>query len=166
MKSIPESCGWYLDEYDGERFWKHVYVGERPYASDPLATAKGDCWLWNGLANTTFNYPQFRINAKHYSVHRIALLESGRKIPDGYHVDHLCRIHSCVNPDHLEAVERVENVRRGVLGNLSSCRRGHEYTPENTKTVTRGGKTHRVCVTCLRDSKRRRYLRAKEKKAA
>lgn len=33
-------------------------------------------------------------------------------IPEGYHIDHLCRRRSCVNPDHLEAVLPVENMRR------------------------------------------------------
>jgi hypothetical protein len=32
-----------------------------------------------------------------------------------WHVDHLCRVRSCVNPDHLEAVTRKVNCQRSPL---------------------------------------------------
>ena len=34
-------------------------------------------------------------------------------LPDGWEVDHLCSNKLCVNPQHLEAVPKAENVRRG-----------------------------------------------------
>lgn len=40
-------------------------------------------------------------------------------VPEGYDIDHLCRITLCVNPDHLEAVTHEENVRRGKNTRLS-----------------------------------------------
>ena len=40
-----------------------------------------------------------------------ALLAVG-PIPDGREIDHLCRNHRCVNPDHLEPVTHLENMRR------------------------------------------------------
>lgn len=33
-------------------------------------------------------------------------------IPAGLTIDHLCRVTSCVRPDHLEPVTNAENVRR------------------------------------------------------
>src|SRR5665647_2266757 len=34
-------------------------------------------------------------------------------VPDGLHLDHLCRNTICVNPEHLEPVTQRENVLRG-----------------------------------------------------
>jgi hypothetical protein len=34
-------------------------------------------------------------------------------IPAGLHLDHLCRVRDCVNPEHLEPVTNAENLRRG-----------------------------------------------------
>jgi len=36
-------------------------------------------------------------------------------VPDGLELDHLCRVRSCCNPDHLEPVTHKENIRRGFL---------------------------------------------------
>ncbi len=44
--------------------------------------------------------------------HRIAYEEMVGPIPDTYAIDHLCRVRTCVNPDHLEPVASAENVRR------------------------------------------------------
>jgi len=40
-------------------------------------------------------------------------------IPDGYDLDHLCRITLCCNPDHIEPVTHEENVRRGTNTRLT-----------------------------------------------
>lgn len=48
-----------------------------------------------------------------------------------------------------------------VRGEWTHCAKGHEYTPENTRTEQRkGGGTKRVCRTCVRD-RAREYRRAK-----
>lgn len=44
--------------------------------------------------------------------HRLAYMRAKGPIPKGLHVDHLCRVPTCVNPAHLEAVTPGENVRR------------------------------------------------------
>ncbi|WP_396092344.1 HNH endonuclease, partial [Erwinia amylovora] len=52
-------------------------------------------------------------------------------IPDGLVLDHLCRVRRCCNPDHLEPVGFVENVRRGDAGKhgfntgKTHCPKGH-----------------------------------------
>ena len=79
-------------------------------------------------------------------------------IPDGLHIDHLCRVRACCNPDHLEAVTQAENNRRAAADNKAArttCSRGHEWTPENTLTT----KTQRYCRTC-------RNARARAKRSA
>jgi hypothetical protein len=41
-------------------------------------------------------------------------------IPDGLELDHLCRVTSCVNPDHIEPVTSAENTRRGISTKLTA----------------------------------------------
>lgn len=45
--------------------------------------------------------------------HRVAYEMVVGSIPAGLDLDHLCRNRGCVNPWHLEAVPRGENLRRG-----------------------------------------------------
>lgn len=88
-------------------------------------------------------------------------------IPDGLHIDHLCRNRACANPDHMEPVTCAVNVLRGEglcaqNARRSHCSNGHEFTPENTQMVLRSnGKQYRRCATCrkeylVRDQKRKR----------
>jgi hypothetical protein len=44
--------------------------------------------------------------------HRIAYEDAKGEIPEGYTIDHLCRVRNCINPEHLEAVTLAENIRR------------------------------------------------------
>jgi len=44
-------------------------------------------------------------------------------IPAGLHLDHLCRVASCANPDHLEAVTPAENHRRSMPYRRTAKRR-------------------------------------------
>lgn len=82
-------------------------------------------------------------------VHRIAYELAVGPIPVGLVIDHLCRNHSCINPEHLEPVTNVENVMRGESAwarnaRKTHCKRGHEFTDENT--IRRNGT--RSCRQC------------------
>lgn len=70
------------------------------------------CWIWTGARRGTYGVVS-RTPAHHllYEFHK-------GKIPDNLQLDHLCRVHLCVNPDHLEAVSSGENTRRGNLFRL------------------------------------------------
>ena len=92
--------------------------------------------------------------------HRLVYMIMRGDIPDGLDLDHLCRVRSCVNPDHLEPVSRYENLRRGgVLDRLKAramakhvqthCKRGHEMTEQNSYTYP--NVKHRQCRECMRE---------------
>lgn len=131
-----------------ERFWSKVST---------------DCWLWTGsTAGLRGGYGAFRVDGKNRLAHRVAYELSRGPIPHGMTVDHLCRVRSCVNPDHLELVSLAENVRRSRSSNASKkrCANGHRFTPENTiLTSYRGQKKHRKCRKCVNARAREHHRR-------
>jgi hypothetical protein len=119
------------------------------------------CWLWTGNVDPG-GYARFHsaINRSERA-HRAAYRFFRGPIADGKQVDHLCRVRSCVNPDHLEAVTQLENVRRGMSGttnrNKTHCPSGHPYSGDNLYVQPDGG---RACRTC----NRRAVAKAKQKR--
>jgi hypothetical protein len=71
------------------------------------------CWLWTGSRNHggygVIGRPQ---SCPPRLAHRIAYELLRETIPANLDLDHLCRVPCCVNPAHLEAVTRSENIRR------------------------------------------------------
>lgn len=122
-----------------------------------------DTGCWNWLAGKRGGYGQFRLNGKMQNAHRVSFAYCTAGIPEGKHLDHLCRNRGCVNPVHLEIVTNRENVLRGegaCAKNLKKthCPKGHEYTPENTYTW----KTYRYCRICVRERGRNAYWRDRD----
>lgn len=70
------------------------------------------CWLWGGGKNPE-GYGRFFMDGRHIGPHRYSYELFQGKIPEGYYLDHLCRVPSCVHPNHLEPVTNRENQRRG-----------------------------------------------------
>lgn len=111
----------------------------------------GDCWLWTGFVNKKTGYGQVWWNKEAHRTHRLIFQLSRKTIPEGMTLDHLCRVRSCCNPDHLEAVTHRENILRGIgvaaiHAKQTHCVSGHEFTPENTYTRPNG--LGRDCKTC------------------
>jgi hypothetical protein len=85
---------------------------------DELIEVQSDtgCWLWKGAVDhldRTHPYGVWRVGTKTVQAHRAMYERVRGPIPDGLHLDHLCRNTLCVNPDHLEPVNQSENLRRG-----------------------------------------------------
>jgi HNH endonuclease len=123
------------------------------------------CWIfhgtldWQGYARITFQGSRKR-------VHRLFYEHFRGPIYSPLEPDHLCRVHCCVNPWHLELVTSRENTLRGNSvaarnANKTHCIHGHEYTPENTiaRKPTDG---RRRCRICERANERRRYHERKK----
>lgn len=118
----------------------------------------GPCWVWTG-AKGPLGYGRMGIDGKTVQVHRFAYEHLVGPIPEGLDVDHVCRNPSCVNAPggHLEPVTHRENVRRGTAPAAANavkthCKRGHEFTPENTRIqIGHKGKQMRNCRTCERE---------------
>jgi hypothetical protein len=69
------------------------------------------CWLWVGHFRSN-GYGEIKRQGIRLGAHRVSHELHIGAIPDGLVVDHLCRVKSCVNPDHLEAVTQQVNVLR------------------------------------------------------
>ena len=118
------------------------------------------CWLWTGALERC-GYGQVHIKRKNKMAHRIIYEFYKGPIPEGYELDHLCRVRSCVNPDHLEIVRHITNVQRGNSGiNHSSkthCKHGHEFSEANIHYNFNRGTRERVCITCMKRRSRLNY---------
>jgi hypothetical protein len=123
------------------------------------------CWIWVACKYKD-GYGRFRLNGRCHRAHRVAYELLVGPIPPGLVLDHLCRNRACVNPSHLDPVTHQTNIARGHAPMLSrlrardvtECRRGHEFTPENTYTAPRG---HRECRKCRRAAVRRYHYSKK-----
>lgn len=121
------------------------------------------CWEWQGYARKGYG----RFHAKRgrkVMAHRYAYEAMVGPIPDGLHMDHLCRNRRCVNPAHLDVVTNEENRRRGLLGSARThCARGHSLTPDNVVPWAKGP---RQCLACHKANRRRYQAAWRKRKAA
>lgn len=117
----------------------------------------GDCWIYTGTLNPE-GYGHMSHQNRVQPVHRLAYEALVGPIPQGLHIDHLCRRRSCFNPGHLEPVTVRENLLRGegppaVFARRENCDKGHPFDQVNT--LVRGDRGGRKCRACHRE-----YMRA------
>lgn len=132
---------WPLPQPIEPRFWRKVNKN-----------GPNGCWQWMAAGDGR-GYGSFGIGRKGRKAHIVAYEILKGPVPTGLQLDHLCRNRGCVNPDHLEPVTCRENVRRGLSGSAfrTHCRRGHEFTQENTKLAADGTRICRACVKIRND---------------
>jgi hypothetical protein len=101
------------------RYISGHYHPERPRAKkQPDSTCwqvncETGCWEWQ-RAIDRYGYGRFGKRL----AHRVVFERLVGTISPDLQIDHLCRNHRCVNPDHLELVTSAENVRRGCRTKL------------------------------------------------
>jgi hypothetical protein len=91
------------------------------YVVDP----ESGCWLWQRTVNergygVTYTEDEHGHRTQWRLAHRAYYERHVEPIPDGMHLDHLCRQPLCCNPAHLEVVTNAENVRRGRATRLTA----------------------------------------------
>ncbi len=121
----------------------------------PKITCVETCMEWNAAVRKD-GYGVFSMVRKDgkrrmRAAHRVSYEMFVGPIPEYMDIDHLCRNRKCVRPQHLEAVSRLENLRRGqtVVARqlaVTGCPKGHSYDEVNTYWY--GNK--RECRECKR----------------
>lgn len=139
-----------------ERFVTKIDFGE----------SNDNCWLWDA-GKTTAGYGIFWNGTTMQAAHIFSYQMFRGPVPEGLQLDHLCRVRHCVNPQHLEPVTQMENMRRGMTWEFNrrktQCPRGHLYTSDNLINAASG---KRRCKACERErsnkyNKRKRTERNK-----
>lgn len=120
----------------------------------------GDCWEWAG-ARSPQGYGQLNRRGERWLAHRLVWTVLVGGIPEGMHMDHLCRNPPCCNPDHLEVVTQRQNKERGIRATRVHCGKGHRYEVR----VRRRGGIERYCRTCT-NARRRERARERAKGVA
>lgn len=139
---------WELIDHAGRvRFWSYV------------DKSTDGCWRWT-RALLPAGYGSFGVRGWRAGLaHRIAYeLATRTRIPDGLHLDHLCRVRRCVNPSHLEIVTRKENILRGVgfaarNAAKTHCKLGHELSGDNL-IPSQKARTCRICHNARQNARR------------
>ena len=66
----------------------------------------GECWEWQGALQKTKGAPVMYVDKKNGCVRRWIALEMGHEV-EGKVVTHKCGNHLCVNPEHLQVMNRT-----------------------------------------------------------
>jgi hypothetical protein len=83
---------------ESERFWRHVEI----HGPD-------ECWLWTAYRIKT-GYGTCLFRGKTTTAHRVAVILSGRELPDGLSALHSCDNPPCCNPAHIFVGLQVDNL--------------------------------------------------------
>lgn len=119
------------------------------------------CWLWSG-AHKEDGYGFFNAGDRKTVIpHRWSYEWFVGPIPPGLQIHHKCNTPASVNPHHLAPMTQRENMLASrtlarINKDKAHCKRGHEFTPENTLILDGARRSCRAChLIRSRESKRR-----------
>jgi hypothetical protein len=120
-----------------------------------LVDLSAPCWVWPGTRDAN-GYGKIWLDNQQLLAHRYIWRLIRGEIPRGLTIDHLCRVHGCVNPQHLELVTQGENTLRGMSPSAinkrkTHCLRGHPYDAANTYYQPDGNRRCRTCKVIHRE---------------
>jgi hypothetical protein len=128
------------------------------------------CWHWLGWTDPS-GYGRFWIQGTNQRVHRFVYELFRGSVTSDLMCHHVCENPSCVNPRHMTPVTRGEHLAahdykavRTLAKQRSEathCKRGHEFSPENTH---RGADGKRKCLTCKRARERAAWPARRERR--
>jgi hypothetical protein len=155
MRGI-RTCG----AHDCRLRWANIRTRERLHRS--LKPDGSGCLIWQG-SKSDHGYGHITWMGRPTYVHRVMYELYVGPIADGLELDHLCRVPSCANPAHLEAVEHKVNSLRGISpramqARQTHCIHGHRFDRANTYLTKNG---QRQCRQCKADRMRNLYRRHK-----
>lgn len=107
---------------------RNRYLPNHHRRKSPVAYLEEDrgyetpCWVWQ----RTLHHTGYGRIGDRGMAHRVIYQQVNGDLPADVHLDHLCRVRACVNPDHLEPVTCAENLRRGS---------GSKLTVEDVRTI-------------------------------
>jgi hypothetical protein len=111
------------------------------------------CWIWQRSVDSR-GYGSAALNdgtGRSTCAHKIVYEREHGPVPDGFQLDHLCRIPACVNPDHLEPVTNAVNTQRGAKAKLNPEKvRAIRTSPASTSALARHYGVSYDCIAHVR----------------
>lgn len=86
-------------------------------AAEGKAWVKAPCWIHAAQWQDGKGFKKFKYKGHSLYIHRTSCELFNGPVLSTHLVDHLCRVRGCCQPEHLEAVTPVENIKRGANQN-------------------------------------------------
>lgn len=123
--------------------------------TNPNFPELGPCWIWAGSKDGA-GYGRSYLGKRSERAHRFSYRIHHGDIPEGYDCCHRCDNPSCVNPSHLFAGTRRDNmqdaIRKGrkLYHKKRFCKRGHDLEITSVLRTGGNGLPFRSCQECRR----------------
>lgn len=129
--------------------WGTLQKFELKYIPEP----NSGCWLWIGAVLPS-GYGKMGIYGRTIGAHRISFELFRGEIPNGLHICHRCDNPCCVNPDHLFAGTRQDNMQDCIAkGRFNACPQNGILAAAEKKNL----KSRLVCESHMGDNRRRSF---------